>query len=117
MIRDSGMRAYRPTPGADPEADFREFLERELQKALPRTEFVLAVALFTYGRLDMVEHIGATAPPANTHLHALLGVLRDLLPLPKDVSGNDEQAIAQWVRDQGHRLRWDDQAGQFVESV
>jgi len=127
MIREGGMRAYQPAAGADVETDFRRFLERELDRSLrelsTNTEaarvalFVLAVALLTYGRLDMVELILSNAPPPDTHLSAFSSALRELLPLPKEIDPRHVQHVRDWLAEHRQTLRWNDDAGRFEEAL
>jgi hypothetical protein len=124
MIRDGGMRTYRPTPDAELEIDFCHFVEKELEKAqvgLAGTPsdaarvsiFVLAIALLTYGRLDMADLIIANAPPPRSHLAGLLSALRDLLPLPANIDVRDGAAVRCWLQSQRDDLVWNEHAGRF----
>jgi hypothetical protein len=117
---DAALRAYCDEVYADEKQTLAATLARggsprDIEAARVGV-FVVALALLTYGRLDVVADVLDNLPP---HPHparrGLAGAIRALLPIPAHLAVLDapREALA-WIRANEARLRWDDDAGRFV---
>jgi hypothetical protein len=81
---------------------------------MSRRIFLLAVALLTYGRLEVVADILENMPGERNPARHLARVVDDLLPLPQgmDAVARTGEVLA-WVRAHGDELRWNEDAGRF----
>jgi hypothetical protein len=131
-IVKASLRAYHPEPGRDPEEDFRVYIERSYQfekgrlallanrsstdrACAERAVYRLAVALLTYGRLEMVEDIVKLLPGDRDPSRMLARSLHALLPLGADLDVYTTRAAAvlDWLAQNTRRLRWNETAGRF----
>ena len=72
--------------------------------------FVIALSLLTYGRLDVIDDVLVNLPPpGHPARRGLAPAIGRLLTMPPDVDD-----VLGWVRANGNRLRWDQDAGRFV---
>ena len=76
-----------------------------------------AIALLTYGRIDVIPDILKNLPPRDTNMYVLHGSIAAIIPLPprlsNDLDTKQDEVIA-WVQSHKDKLMWDDDATCFV---
>lgn len=102
----------------------KDHLARLKQEGLPKPQepiarlglLILAVGLFTYGRLEVVEDILDSIPPSELRVGRLAWCLNGMLPLPASIGDvlQDSDSVKVWVSSHRDSLHWDDQKGVFV---
>lgn len=79
--------------------------------------YLSAIALLTYGYLDVVEDILISPPRPENPMHALLWSVVHIIPFPRDLKVSEDQAdIIAWIKVHQQQLHWDELAGRFVLS-
>jgi hypothetical protein len=78
--------------------------------------YVIALALLTYGRLDVIGDVLENMPryphPSN---RGVSPTVDRLIPLPADLqAGTSPREVLAWIRANESQLRWDEDAGRFV---
>ncbi len=101
-------------------ADEKRTLEATLVRSAPEREisgarlgvYLIALALLTYGRLDVIDDIVENMPPLpHPARRGLAPALHQLIPAP---AGSSPHALLAWVHANAAQLRWDEDAGRFV---
>jgi len=127
VVRQGFSRFHATT--ADPDADFLLYIE-DLYRAEKEREaargtdtvaapnlalYTLAVALLTYGRLDVIGDLLRNLPPERHPARSLASSISHLLPIDIHRQAlSNPTAILQWIDDHRSRLLWSAQAGRFV---
>lgn len=123
-----GFSQFRPT-SADPEADFLAYVEGLYRQEKGRNErlpargeaqganlslYTLAVALLTYGRIEVVEDLLRNLPPDRHPARVLARSVDALIPLATNLNplANPEATLA-WINEHRPRLRWAPAEGHF----
>lgn len=127
---------YSTPADADPDIDFRKYLESnyiEVKKRFTHFEeyglsksdlkvvrvelFVLATGLLTFGRLDVAEDI-LDCIPSSGSVRRLTLALKAMLPLPEDLDPMKESdLVREWVRANAQNLKWNEQMGRFIKET
>jgi hypothetical protein len=77
--------------------------------------YLSAIALLTYGRIDVVGDILNNLPPQFTNMYQLHRVVDALIPVPSSLRTiQDKDAVMTWVRDNIDNLKWNDEKGKFI---
>ena len=79
--------------------------------------YIMALALLTYGRLDVVDDVLENMPPDRHPANrGLAGAVNQLIPaIPSTLrAGTSPQEVLAWIRANESHLRWDEDAGHFV---
>jgi hypothetical protein len=125
----SGFTRFRAT-SQDLEGDFLRHVEqlyfqekqkdRELpadapeRKSVPLGLYVLAVALLTYGRLDVIKDLLGNLPPGRHPARSLARSVSTLIPLRAGLDPlKDPDATLDWINEHRSRLRWHEEEGRF----
>lgn len=128
---------YQPplNSGTQDDAHFLSYLEQRYQEekehiarlkhdGLPKQEeplaclglLMLAVGLFTYGRLDVVDDILNSIPPPKLRVGRLAWCLHGMLPLPDSIGNvqQDTAAVKTWFDSHKAALQWDETRGVYT---
>jgi hypothetical protein len=88
------------------------YLVRDYPTAQGMARFVMAVALLTFGHVDVVDEILANLPPVGHPARILARSVDALLPTNGDTL-RDPDAVRAWFVEHRDRLSWNEQRGQF----
>jgi len=118
----------------DDDSRFLEYLEQRyqeekehlaclLQDGMPKEQeplarlglLILAVGLFTYGHLDVVEDILDSVPPQYLRVGRLAWSLNGMLPLPASIGDAQlvPERVREWFRQYRDSLVWSEDQGLF----
>jgi hypothetical protein len=78
--------------------------------------FVVAVALLTYGHLEVVDEILALIPTGNHPARVLARSVDELLPTGGDAL-RDTDAVRAWLENHRTELAWNETTGRFDMTV
>jgi hypothetical protein len=120
---------FSPTT-SDPEADFLAYMERTYSEEKERVErlapdaperswpnlglLAMAVALLTYGRLDVIGDLLGNVPPEKHPARVLARSVDALIPLGPGIDARADPAAAlAWIEQHRSRLSWSAHEGRF----
>ncbi|MEO0840394.1 MAG: hypothetical protein AAF063_16000 [Cyanobacteria bacterium J06643_5] len=77
--------------------------------------FVLSVALFCFGRLDVAEDVLDNIPGGRGNINRFAYVLNRLLPAPSDLNCvKNSMEFKQWLRKNRSQVRWDENLERYI---
>ncbi len=84
-------------------------------KAVRNGVYILSVALFCFGRLDVAEDILDNIPGGRGNINRFAGVLNALLPLPSGLNyRNNPIEFKKWLKANRSQLRWDESLERYI---
>ena len=104
--------------------DEKRTLEETLARGAPERDirgarlgvYVIALALLTYGRLDVIGDVLENMPPSSHSANGgLAAAVNQMIPVPAGLhAGTSPREVLAWIRANDSHLRWDEDAGRFV---
>jgi hypothetical protein len=76
--------------------------------------FMVSTGLFCFGHLDEIDNIINYYQLVPRSIKTMVGVLRQLLPLPQNIGINTPDLLKQWLSDNKNRLEWSEQEGRYL---
>jgi hypothetical protein len=76
--------------------------------------FMYSIGLVCFGNINSVEDVINSFSFVNQRMKTMVFVLRELLPLPSDISINTPNLLKQWVSDNKNRLEWSEKEGRYL---
>ena len=84
-------------------------------KGIRNGVYILSVALFCFGRLDVAEDILDNIPGGRGNINRFVGVLNRLLPLPTGLNCRKNPILfKKWLKVNRSQLRWDESLERYI---
>ncbi|HLK55588.1 MAG TPA: hypothetical protein VKU00_03440 [Chthonomonadaceae bacterium] len=94
----------------------KNHIESNLTKSYSYSIFISAIAMFTFGHLEVVEDILKYLPSDELPVRIYKSTLRALMPLPEELkSSRNWKGIIAWILQNRDDLIWSEETGRYVK--